>query len=177
MKTLTTIESQAHSGQSVDYRVCEHLNQISVEVYVNGKRYAGGVPKVVEEMVQGKYIYGKIVSVYLSKEEVWREVWEAYVAAKEQIESSEEYKAKQLRKCREGLAWDVKYAKDAQYEAEKKVVDMAMCGRSYKYNAEELQTKIDKAAKALAAFDKAHPEVIAVMEKERDERIERNMWM
>jgi hypothetical protein len=172
---MKTIKSQA-GGKEVEYRIYEYLNEIIADVRVNGKHYTRGKPEVYTEIVQGRQIYGRIASVFVSKSDVWAEIWTAYTEAKEQLESSGEYKVKQLRTQREKLAYDLKYANDELSESEQRQVEAAMQGRSYRYDDDKLNMAIVTAKAALSAFDETHPEIIAGIRKERDERTERNMW-
>ncbi len=172
---MKTITSQA-GGKEVKYQIHEYLNDIVVNVRVGGKHHTSGKPEVFNEVMQGRQIYGRIGSVYISRPDVWAEIWTAYTEAKDQLESSNEYKIKQLRSQREKLAYDLKYAIEELSETEQRKVESAMQGRAYRYDADKLESAIDDAKSALSIFDAAHPEIMAIVKKERDERIERNMW-
>lgn len=176
MQTLKTIKQETKDGKTVEYRITEHLGNISIDVYANGKRHATGQPESKTEIVQGRQVYGHINSVYVSRPEIWTEIMAAYTSAKMEIESSEEYKARQLRQQREKLAYDLKYANDDLHETEQRKVEMAMQGRPYRYDGDKLDAAIAAAKAALMAFDEAYPEIIAGIRKERDERTERNVW-
>ena len=176
MQTIKSIKAAAKNGQTVEYRISEHLKKISVEVFVDGKRKAGGFPEVVNSTIQGHYIHGKVASVYITKGDVWSDIVSAYAEAKAALEESDEYKMTQLLEQRETLAYNLKYAQEELYEAETRKVEMAGQGHPYRYDAEAMEIEIATAKAALAAFDKAHPEVIALINKDRDERTERNMW-
>jgi hypothetical protein len=172
---MTTIKQQSGTN-AIEYRISEYLGSVSIEVRVNGKRHTEGQPAPTSEVVQGKQMYGRINNVFFSRPDVWAEVWTAYNATKEQVESSDEYKTRQLRQQRERLAYDLKYAHDDLHETQQRKVEAAMQGQAYRYDVDKLEAEIAAAKAALAAFDEAHPEIIAVIRKERDERTERNMW-
>lgn len=176
MQTLQTIKQQTKDGKAVEYRITEHLNSVSIVVYANSKQHADSKPESLNTTVQGRQVFGKIGNVYVSNPNLWAEIMAAYTSAKERLESSEEYKVRQLRQQREKLAYDLKYARDELYEAENRKVEMAMQGRVYRYDTEKLEAAIATAKASLNIFDEAHPEIIALIKKERDERTERNMW-
>lgn len=176
MKTLQTIKQQTQDGKTVEYRITEHLNSISIIVYANGKHHADCKPESLNTTVQGRQVFGRIGNVYVSNPILWDGIVAAYDAAKAKIESSDEYKVQRLRQQREKLAYEVKYASDELYETERRKVEMAMQGRAYRYDAQKLEAEIATAKANLNAFDEAHPEIIALIKKERDERTERNMW-
>lgn len=172
---MKIIKSESN-GKSVEYRIYEILNKIIVDVKVNGKHYTSSKPEIINETVQGRQMYGRIGSVYISKPEVWGEIWTAYTEAKEKLESSDEYKIKKLRERREKLAFDLKYAQDELHETGQRKVEAAMQGLAYRYDSGKLEAEIATAKAALDAFDAAHPEIIAGIRQERDEQTERNIW-
>lgn len=172
---MKTIKSESN-GKSVEYRIYKYLNEIIVDVKVNGKHYTSSKPEIISEIMQGRQMYGRIGSVYISKPDVWNEIWTAYTEIKEQMESSDEYKVNQLREQRDRLARSLKYALDDLHEAGQRKVEAAMQGQAYRYDSGKLEAEVNTARAALNAFDAAHPEIIAGIRKERDERTERNMW-
>lgn len=172
---MRTIKRESN-GREFEFNIYEYLNDILVEVRVDGKRHTTAKPEVHHEMLQGKQHYGRIGKVYISKPDVWQEIWTAYTEEKERLESSDKYKVKKLREQREKLAYDLKYAREDLYETEQRKVEAMMQGDAYNYDADALNAAIADAEAALKAFDEAHPEIIVGIRKERDERTERNMW-
>lgn len=173
---MQTITQQTKDGKTVEYRICDSLDKIYIDVYVGGKRHTTGQPVDKTEIVQGRQVYGHINAVYVSNPDTWAEIMTAYTSTKEQLELTDEYKTQQLRQQRERLSRALGLAQDELYGAENRKVESAMQGRSYRYDANKLQFEISAAKADLKAFDEAHPEIIAGVRKEQDERTERNMW-
>src|SRR3989304_8077103 len=86
-KTIT----QESNGRTIEYRVHEYLNQILVDVVVDGKRHTTGTPEPTDMMVQGRHVYGRIVNVQIGTENIWNQVWTAYSESKTDLESSFDY--------------------------------------------------------------------------------------
>ena len=172
---MKTIKTQSN-GKEVEYRIYEFLNEIIVDVRVNKKKHTTAKPEPLNKIMDGRQIYGHIGTVYVSKLDIWNEIWTAYIEAKAQLKSTDEYKIKRLREQREKLAFDVKYASDELHESEQRQVEAAMQGRSYRYDSDKLKLAITTAKAALIAFDESNPEIIAGIRQERNERNERNIW-
>jgi hypothetical protein len=178
MKTLQTITTVTTSGQEVKFQLFEysHGEKIGVAVWAGGKKVAEGTPEALDELKDGKRVYGRIGKVYMTNPDKWNEVWTAYVAAKEDLEACEEYRVRRLRSLRDRLAREVGYALDEEHEMHQRGVERAMQGSPYRVNDDALAQKVADARKALAEFDAAHPEIIAAIRKEKEEELERNRW-
>lgn len=176
MQTLNKIQTTTKSGQAVEFRICEHLNEICVGVWAGGKSVATGTPEAVGQTVQGNYVYGKIGRVHLSNAQTWTDVLAAYTEAKTQLEATDEYKGKQLRDERKRLVYAVKDAQDELYHHENQLVEKAMRGEPHHYDSAALERQIAAAKAAQDVFDAAHPEVLATLTQERDAALERNRW-
>lgn len=176
MKTLTTIKTTTMSGQPVDYKICESLNKIIVEVWTNKKMVAASVPEVSGQTVQGHYVYGQIGKVYCTNQDTWNSIWAAYNDAKATLEESAEYKVKQLREERGRLAREVGYAHSELSEVHNRAVESMMQGRHSKYDEAKLEKAIEKAQAKLDDFDAKHPEIVAQINADREASIQRNMW-
>jgi hypothetical protein len=82
----------------------------------------------------------------------------------------------ELQSIRRNLSYDLKFAIEELHSARDRRVEAAMQGDSWRPDEDSLNAKIKTAETNLDIFDQAHPEVIAQINKEKAEAIERNMW-
>ena len=80
-----------------------------------------------------------------------------------------------LRSRRERLVDEINYLGDAAHEDHVASIERASATGVYRKPADN-SAALEKARAALADFDAAHPEIVAAIEQERQESIERNMW-
>lgn len=91
--------------------------------------------------------------------------------------AQERLDARRLRGERESLvrtynSWMAEVTRDDLYESEHEHINLAR-----QREAKAAEPKLEAARIALAAFDAAHPEVLAEIKAEEATRVERNRWM
>ena len=81
-----------------------------------------------------------------------------------------------LKEQRERLAREWQYAKQELWGHQDRRVEAVGNGDMYHYDGDKLEREIADAEAALNVFDDTHPEIVSLLNAERDESTERNMW-
>jgi hypothetical protein len=131
-----------------------------------------------EELLQSGSEYSRKLGAGLNQRgytHVLGSVVGLYVAEVEQLRAAVAIDPVMLRRCRDSLTRDITYLLDAAHEDHVSSIERASSTGKYSKPVDR-KDEIAKARAALAEFDAKHPEIVAAIENERRQSVERNMW-
>ena len=159
-------------GREVKVEIEQHGAEVVATAFVGGKYVFCGTPELMEMPISGAV--ARLGNLGLVQER-YDEVMAAIRALRAELDEIPEVKFDKLARQRERLAETLNWARDDAYQAEHDRIEHTRV-TGIGTAAVNHSSKVHEAEAALAAFDAAHPEIVAELKADRAKRTAAHMW-
>jgi len=170
------IKKTGKDGRTVEIKLHRYAGQHVAQAYLDGKYVGTGDPTKLNKRVGDTthYLSHTKPAIGLTSEEA-KAIIEAIRVADEAERQTPSGKLDTLRAERQRLAAEVSGHMDDADDAVNRAHDRGIVDVGYHERAKHVEAA-EEARERLAQFDAEHPEILAAIKKEREEKANRHQW-